>query len=41
MIHLFPFYPQIYKKKTKDVYEISNSTVLAMTFVNLTVVLAP
>lgn len=37
-IYLFPFYPQIYKKKTKDSYEIANSTVLAMTFLNSTVV---
>lgn len=34
-IHLYPFYPQLFKKKDKNVYEISNySNVLAMIFVN-------
>lgn len=38
-VNLYPFYPQIFKKKGKNIYEISNnSVVLAMTFINKVVV---
>ena len=34
-LNLYPFYPQIFKKKGKNIYEISaNSTVMAMSFVS-------
>lgn len=39
-VNLYPFYPQVYKKKSKsNIYEISNnSIVLAITFLNKVVV---
>ena len=39
-INMYPFYPQVYKKKEKNVYEVSHtSTVLALTFLDKKLVL--
>lgn len=38
-INMYPFYPQVYKKKDKNIYEVSNlSTVLALTFLDKSLV---
>lgn len=40
-INMYPFYPQVYKKKEKNIYEVSHSsTVLAFTFLNKNLVIA-
>ena len=39
IIHLYPFYPQIIKKRDRNAYEInSNSAVLAFIFLNKNIV---